>query len=160
MSRVYKVLLQLYPADYADVFSPEMLAAFEQAFEEHRRLGSAGLLHFLLAELISLLRGIWAEWVAKTAYNIYHSNSYTGQRCAPDRRLMRPPGVDRESYFAEQNARAKVADLIEENAVCVNAQQRFVFASPLRRLLILTCAVFLPMHPCMSAKTRVWNRQD
>ena len=157
MSRVYKVLLQLYPADYADLFSAEMLAAFEQSFEKHRRHGSAGLLRFVLAELIGLLMGIRAEWVAKAAYNVYHSNSYTGQRCVPDRRVMRPAGVARESYFAEQNARARVT---EKNGACVNAQQRFAFASPLTRLLILTCAVFLPMHPCMSAKTRVWNRQD
>lgn len=160
MRRVYETLLQLYPRDYSELFAAEMLSAFEEAFEERRRHGSAGFLRFVLAELISLVRGVRAEWIAKTAHGVYHSSSYIGNSCLPDRHVMRPAGVARKLYFVDQTSSAVAAELIDEAGMCVNAHQRFVFASPLKRLLILTCTLFLPMHPWLGTKTHVWNRQD
>ena len=149
MKRAYKNLLHLYPKDYREVFAAEMLAVFEEASDERR---GRSLLRFALVELMSLVIGAGDEWIAKLTYGVYHSNSYISGRCLPDRQMMRPAGVTRTSYSAGQTA----VDLIDEAGMCVNAHQRLVFASPLRRLLIFTCAVFLPVHP----KARIWNRPN
>jgi len=134
-----------------------MLTVFEEAYQDRRRQGSAVFLRFAVAELIGLVRGAGAEWIAKSAYNVYHSGSYISGCCLPDPLRIRPAGV---SYFAAQKAPPKAIDLIDEAEMCVNAYQKFVFASSLKRLFLLTCGVFLPMHPRMGAKTRVSNRQD
>jgi hypothetical protein len=156
MRRVYKTLLRLYPRDYTELFAAEMSAAFEEAFEERRRQGAAIFLRFAVAELTGLVAGAMAELIAKSVYALYHSNSsYISGRCLPDPLRIRPAGLSRESYFATQAASAKTADLIDETGSCLNAHQTFVLASPLRRLLILICKVFLPIHPRMGAKTRV-----
>ena len=157
MRRVYKTLLRLYPRDYAELFAAEMLTIFEEAYKDRRRQGSAVFLRFAVAELMGLASGAGAEWIAKSAYNIYHSGSYISGCCLPDPLRIRPAGV---SHFAAQRAPAKAIDLIDEAEMCVNAYQKFVFASPLKRLFILTCGVFLPIHPRRGAKTRVSNRQD
>jgi hypothetical protein len=158
MRRACKTLLQFYPRDYREMFAAEMLVVFEEASEERRRHGSAVFVRFAVAELMGLVTGAGAEWIAKSAYALFHSGSYISGRCLPDPRLMRPAGITRESYFAAQTATAKATDLIDEAGTCVNAHQRFVLASPLRRLLILICGVLLPIHPSLCAKTRVWKR--
>lgn len=155
MRRVYKTLLRLYPRDYTEVFAAEMSAVFEEVSEERRRQGTTIFLRFVVAELMGLVIGAWAEWIAKSIYAVYHSNSYISGRCLPDPLRIRPAGVSRESHFAALRAPAKTADLIDETGTCVNAHQTFVLASPLRRLLILICKVFLPIHPRMGAKTRI-----
>ena len=156
MRRVYKTLLRLYPRDYTELFAAEMLAAFEEVSEERRRQGAAIFLRFAVAELMGLVTGAVAEWIAKSVYTVYHSNSnYISGRCLPDPLRIRPAGLSRESYFAALHAPAKTPDLIDETGTCLNAHQTFVLASPLRRLLILICKVFLPIHPRMGAKTRV-----
>src|SRR5262245_34154675 len=155
MMRVYKTLLRLYPRDYTEVFAAEMSAVFEEAFEERRRQGTAIFLRFAVEELMGLVTGAVAEWIAKSVYSVYHNNSYISGRCLPDPLRIRPAGVSRESFFAALHAPAKSADLIDETGTCGNAHQTFVLASPLRRLFILICKVFLPIHPRMGAKTRV-----
>jgi hypothetical protein len=156
MRRVYKTLLRLYPRDYTKSFAAEMLAAFDEASEERRRRGAAIFLRFAVAELTGLVTGAVAELITKSVYALYHSNScYISGRCLPDPLRIRPAGLSRESYFAALHAPAKTADLIDETGTCLNAHQTFVLASPLRRLLILICKVFLPIHPRMGAKTRV-----
>src|SRR5215510_12567895 len=156
MRQVYKTLLWLYPWDYTEMFAAEMLSAFDEGFEERRRQGAAVSLRFAAAELVGLVTGAGAEWIAKSVYAVYHSNSrYISGRCLPDPLRIRPAGVSRESYFAALTAHAKTAGLIEETGTCLNAHQTFVLASPLRRLLIIICKVFLPIHPRMGAKTRV-----
>ena len=137
------------------MFAAEMSAAFEEAFEERRRQGAAILLRFAVSELMGLCAGAVAELMAKSVYALYHSNSsYISGRCLPDPLRIRPAGLSRESYFAALHAPAKTADLIDETGTCLNAHQTFVLASPLRRLLILICKVFLPIHPRIGAKTR------
>jgi hypothetical protein len=134
-----------------------MLTVFEEAYEDSRRQGSAVFLRFAVAELTGLVSGAGAQWIAKSAYNIYHSGSYISGCCLPDPMRIRPAGV---SHFAAHRAAPKAIDLIDETEMCVNAHQKFVFASPLKRLFILTCGVFLPIHPRRGAKRRVSNRQD
>lgn len=93
--RVYRTLLRLYPYDYRARFAAEMLNAFEQAFGECRRQAALTLVCFFVRELIHLLFGAGSEWIAKLSTD----NSVRG-RCLPDLRMMRPPGVSRELWFA------------------------------------------------------------
>jgi len=159
MRRVYVSLLRLYPNDYREIFAAEMLAAFEEASEERRRHGSLVFLRFTFVELMGLVGGAGAEWMAKSTYSLYHSNSsYIRGRCLPDLRKMWPASAAREAYYAAQTAHANLTTLIAESEMCINAHQRFIYASPLKRLLILICEMFLPIHPRMGAKTRVWSR--
>jgi hypothetical protein len=84
MKRAYRTLLRLYPRDYQARFSAEMLDAFEQT--------DPG---FVPVELLGLLLGAAREWSAKLST----SPSIRG-RTLPDLRMMRPPGVPRELWFA------------------------------------------------------------
>ncbi len=93
--RAYRALLRLYPMDYRTCFAAEMLSAFEAAANERRKQGMLRSGHFVLAELAGLLRGAAAEWMAKLS-----TDSSIRGRCLPDRRMMRPPGVTQEQWFA------------------------------------------------------------
>ncbi len=91
--RAYRTLLRLYPHDYRAMFAAEMRNAFERAAEEHRR--RPAWVRFLLGEFAGLLIGAGAEWIAKWTTDA----SVRGRRL-PDLRMMRPPGVPRELWFA------------------------------------------------------------
>ena len=97
-AQAYRTLLRLYPRDYRARFALEMQNAFERAAEEHRRSGIPVFLRFLLGEFIGLFEGAGAEWIAKLTTD----RSVRG-RCLPDVRMMRPPGVSRELWFAGPN---------------------------------------------------------
>jgi hypothetical protein len=77
------------------LFAAEMLNAFEKASEERRALGMPTFVQFAVAEMIGLAIGAGAEWIAK----LTDSSSVRG-RFQPDLRMMRPPGVPRELWFA------------------------------------------------------------
>ncbi len=91
----YGTLIRLYPSDYRALFAWEMQNAFERAAEEYRALGGPVFVRFLLSEFIGILSGVGAEWIAKLTTD----RSVRG-RCLPDLRMMRPPGVARELWFA------------------------------------------------------------
>lgn len=95
VGRAYRTLVRLYPSDYRALFAMEMQTAFERAVEEHRLSGRPVLIRFLLGEFIGLLSGVLGEWIAKLTTD----RSVRG-RCVPDLRMMRPPGVLREVWFA------------------------------------------------------------
>lgn len=101
MRRAYRVLLRLYPYDHRALFAAEMLTTFEESADERRGRGCAVFICFSLAELIGLVTGAGAEWIAKLT-----SDSSDRARCLPDLRMMRPPGVTRETFFA--GARVKL----------------------------------------------------
>ena len=146
MTRAYKALLKIYPPEYRETFANEMLSAFEEILQEQNRRGALGLSLFLLTELVSIVKSALAEWIARSIYSMYHSNSYISRSCLPNRILMRPAGVARESYFVEAKPGGKDLIVLVNSEMCVNVHQRFVSASPLRRLFMLTCAVFFPIH--------------
>ncbi len=100
MKRAYGTLLRLYPRDYKALFAAEMLSAFESAAEERRGHGWMVFVRFVMAESMGLMMGAGAEWIAKWST----SPSVRG-RCLPDLRMMRPPGVPREVWFAGPNVR-------------------------------------------------------
>jgi hypothetical protein len=93
--QIYRTLLRLYPNDYRALFALEMQNAFDRAAGEHRLLGRFVFTRFLLSEFIGLLTGITCEWIAKLTTD----GSVRG-RCLPDLRMMRPPGVPRQLWFA------------------------------------------------------------
>ena len=93
--RAYGVLLRLYPRDYRLKFAPEMRNAFERTAEEARLQCWPPFLRFLLAEFTGLLIGAGAEWIAK-----WTTDRSARGRSLPDLRMMRPPGVPREVWFA------------------------------------------------------------
>jgi hypothetical protein len=95
MRRAYRTLLRLYPADYRALFADEMSSAFEKAAAERRARGAASLVRFALTEWIGLTIGGVAEWMAKLT-----TDASVRGRCLPDLRMMRPPGVPRELWFA------------------------------------------------------------
>lgn len=72
-----------------------MLHAFEQAAEERRRQSALAFIRFLAAEFSGLSFGAGAEWIDKLTTD----RSVRG-RHLPDLRMMRPPGVPREVWFA------------------------------------------------------------
>ena len=93
--RAYRILLRLYPYDYKERFAAEMLNTFEQRAEERRRQSRAAFLRCLAAELLGTLSNAGLEWIAKLT-----TDSAVRGRCLPDLRMMRPPGVARELWFA------------------------------------------------------------
>ena len=95
MRRAYGTLLRLYPNDFRALFASEMLSAFEQAVEERRGESRTVFLRFLLRECIDVATGAGAEWIAKLT-----TESSVRGRCLPDLRMMRPPGVPQELWFA------------------------------------------------------------
>jgi len=95
ITSVYKLLLRLYPWDYITTFAVEMVTAFENACEEHQLRGRWSFICFAMSELSSLMVGAGTEWLAKLTTD----RSLRG-RCLPDLRMMRPPGVPWEVWFA------------------------------------------------------------
>ena len=146
MTCAYKALIRIYPPEYREMFAEEMLVAFQETLQEQSRRSGTSLLSFLLMELLGILKGACSEWLARFTYSLYHSSSYMRRSCLPNRILMRPAGIDKEAYFldAATNTTRTVAD--SDTGMCLNVHQRFVLASPLRRLVMLACARFLPMH--------------
>ncbi len=96
--KIYEVLLGLYPRDYREHFAAEMLAAFEEAFEDRRRQGRPRA-RFVAAELAGLVMGACFEWIAKITTDV----SVRG-RVVPDRLLMRPPGVSWEAHYGPSSS--------------------------------------------------------
>ena len=92
MRRAYQSLLRLYPYDYRAMFAAEMIAAFDEATQERPAAR--------VAELIGLLIGAAAEWIAK----LTSSPSIRG-RSLPDLRMMRPPGVTKEAWFLTRSGK-------------------------------------------------------
>jgi hypothetical protein len=86
MNRVYRTLLRLYPADYRAMFAAEMALTFARVADD--RLGP------VLAELIGLIIGAAAEWIAK-----WITDPSVRGRALPDVRMMRPVGVPKEVWF-------------------------------------------------------------
>lgn len=109
VGRAYRTLLRLYPNDYRALFAMEMLNTFEQAAEERRRQSGPAFFRFILGEFIDLLIGAAAEWIAKVT-----TNSSVRNRCLPDLRMMRPPGVSRKLWFAGACMNAGQAPLPDE----------------------------------------------
>jgi hypothetical protein len=95
MKRVYQALLRLYPYDYRASFTREMATAFEYSTLDRRAQGFPAYLRFCSAELIGLMFGAPAEWIAK-----WTTSKMIRARTLPDLRMMRPPGVSREAHFA------------------------------------------------------------
>ena len=94
MRRAYDTLLRLYPRDFRGAFTSEMLATFASLAAEHRAKGKAIYFRFALKELICMLTGAVAEWVAKLT-----TDSSLRGRSLPDRLIMRPPGVSWEDHY-------------------------------------------------------------
>jgi len=116
IERVYEALLRLYPHDYRVLFATEMLNAFKQATAERRQQPGLIFIRFLLVEFVGLLIGAGAEWIAKLT-----TNSSVRGRCLPDLRMMRPPGVPRELWFAGTCVNVRRAPLPYE---IINARER------------------------------------
>jgi hypothetical protein len=95
LQRAYQTLLRLYPSDYASLLGGEMLDAFEQAAEERRRQSRLAFIRFLVAEFSGLSFGAAEEWFDKLT-----TDPSVRGRHLPDLRMMRPPGVARELWFA------------------------------------------------------------
>ena len=100
MRRAYEILLLLYPRDFRSSFGSEMLAAFESSAVEPRAQGRT-VYSFALKELIGLMIGAFAEWIAKLT-----TDSCLRGRSLPDRLMMRPPGVPWEAYYGSALADA------------------------------------------------------
>jgi hypothetical protein len=107
--RAYRTLLRLYPNDYRALFAVEMQNAFEQAAEEGRLQCGPVFIRFLVGEFIDLLVGAGVEWIAK-----WTTDSSIRGRCLPDLRMIRPPGVPRELWFAGTGLNAGQASLPDE----------------------------------------------
>jgi hypothetical protein len=93
--RACGTLLRLYPTDFRTRFAAEMLSTFEEAATERSKQGMLCSIHFASAELLGLLMGAAAEWMAKLS-----TDGAVRGRCLPDLRMMRPPGVTKKLWFA------------------------------------------------------------
>jgi hypothetical protein len=160
LTRPYSTLLRLYPRDYRALFAAEMLTAFEEADRERRPSGAAVKIRFAVAELLGLVLGAWAEWTAKIAYSVYHTNSYVGCRGARDLRLMRPAGVSWESFYGVPPRWADTIDRAGDTRACVNAHQNFVSGSNLRRLVMFARGSSCRCTPGASARQPYMGSRD
>lgn len=119
VEQAYRTLLQLYPSDYRTLFALEMQNAFERAAEERRLLGRPVFIRFLLSEFIGLLSGIGTEWIVK-----FTTDSSARGRCLPDLRMMRPPGVSRELWFAgayQSTGQGSLPDEVQDSSADLDA---------------------------------------
>ncbi|MBZ5676276.1 MAG: hypothetical protein LAP61_18695 [Acidobacteriia bacterium] len=91
ITRLYKILLRLYPRDCRAWCAREMLDAFEKAASDHRAQGLAALARFGLAELSGLLVEAGAAWIAK-----FTSSRYMRGFWIPT--TMRRPGQSPEDW--------------------------------------------------------------
>lgn len=116
MRQAYKLLLQLYPADYRASLAAEMLATFEEASEERRDCGWLVFGRFAFEEVTGVVVGATKEWIARIANNVLYPDRSSSPADAARRLLekMRTPWVSSESFF-------KVVDLISDAGICVNA---------------------------------------
>ena len=96
IQQLYELLLRLYPADQRSLFAAEMSAVFMTAAEERRQRGSLALARLVCAELLGLVRGAMAEWMARLM-EAAASGRMTGYI---DLTRMRPPEVSRQAYTA------------------------------------------------------------
>jgi len=117
--RVFRVLLRLYPSDYAALFADEMINAFEQGCNEYRSQRRAPFVRFVVRELVGLIIGLIAEWIAKLT-----TDTSTRGRSLPDLRKMRPAGVPYELWFAAAGTNYRQTSLPMEVA---QAQERVRF---------------------------------
>jgi hypothetical protein len=100
-NRAYQAILGLYPADYRALFSEEMLRAFKVAARDRQAQGKRVFYGFVLAEWMGLMAGAVAEWTAKLT-----TDAAVRGRTLPDLRMMRPPSIARELWFAGASAGA------------------------------------------------------
>jgi len=154
--RIYNLLLRLYPREYGALFGAEMSAVFAKAARDRGRRGWIATICFFLAEVTGLGLAVAHEWAAKIAYLLSHSTSYIDGRCLPNPLLMRAPGVSWLQHYgwgASDAAAAQGEDdgtagslwdgegtneqFGNRQAPCMNANQTFALASPIRRLIIL-----------------------
>ena len=73
-----------------------MLTALESSARDSRARGPSAYIRFALKELIGVVMGACAEWIAKLTTD----GSLRG-RSLPDRLMMRPPGVPWEAYYGD-----------------------------------------------------------
>jgi hypothetical protein len=62
---VYRALLWLYPFDFRQQFSEEMISVFEQRAGERFANGEAVSFTFLLAEYTGIVKGAYVMWFSK-----------------------------------------------------------------------------------------------
>ena len=105
---VYRLLLRLYPWDYATAFSEDMRTAFEEACGEQERRGRWNFVRFVASEFSSLLWEAGKEWLAK----LTTEESVRG-RSLPDLRKMRPVGIAYEVWFASLDRSGPVKSAID-----------------------------------------------
>jgi hypothetical protein len=126
LSRVYRSLLRLYPNDYQARFAAEMLHSFEHAVEERRGQDRWIAICFIRSEFCDAIAGAAAEWVSK-----WTTDPSVRGRCLPDVRMMRPPGVPRELWFAGAvgNCPAGEVAQVESRIVLLINQMEFAIAN-------------------------------
>src|SRR5690242_1672641 len=91
VTRLYKILLRLYPRDCRAWCAREMQDAFEKAAAERHAQGLAELVRFGFAELSGLLVEAGAAWIAK-----FTSSRYMRGFWIPT--TMRRPGQSPENW--------------------------------------------------------------
>jgi hypothetical protein len=102
INRLYLLLLSLYPWDYAESFSSEMLDTFQAACLQHRRRGHLRFAWMAAQELSGLVVGAVKEWSAKLT-----TDEAVRGACMPDLRMMRPARVPREVWFGSAGAMSR-----------------------------------------------------
>jgi hypothetical protein len=104
MTRLYEILLCLYPQEYRDLFGAEMPGVFELAVEERRRRGWVSFVFFVLSEFMGLIWAAGAAWIGRRQ---------PGD--ALDLTKMRPPSVTRETYVSALDEVINARKLVEFN---------------------------------------------
>jgi hypothetical protein len=94
VTRVYAVLLRLYPSDYQVLFADEMASAFAEAAADHHARGPVVFARFVVGESLGVTTSLPSEWFAK-----WTSDRSIRGRYMPDRRTMRPPGVSKRDHY-------------------------------------------------------------
>jgi hypothetical protein len=122
LTRIYRLLLGLYPRDQRERFGLEMEEVFRRAAEEHRGRGSADYVRFAIREFAGLLAGAWGSRFERLAHRPPAGRAITEPVVFPDdarevERIMQV-SVDRMVYAIahHQFVEARFYSLVERKA--------------------------------------------
>src|SRR5258705_99902 len=92
MTRLYQLLLRLYPVHIRVIYGKEKLASFQERQSLVR--GRVGAVRLFIGELCRMVPDITCERVAMLSSH----PSFRGPR-APDSSIVRPPNMGKKQWF-------------------------------------------------------------
>lgn len=117
ITRVYRLLLRMYPRQYADQFGAEMISVFEQAAEEQLKNGRVAFVRFVLRELAGLAAGARdARDSARLLDELAVDFSLPPELADAQRMVQRSKELMQKAIVAHDFKKARFFSLVDERA--------------------------------------------